>query len=147
MKKLKTYVITISIAQKEIIHTICGNYPLWGKRFLQIDKGEACLSVRVWEGVPYKSKQKEVFNFTKTDGIGLQKLENPDNFVFAEINQKNINWQLIAKNNGLTFDEFQEWFKFKKEICIDCPYKNKTCPEGCSKTESMAIIHFTSFRY
>lgn len=66
---MKTYVITVSekfpkthlkagqetgfidkIINKHKIHTIRSNYALWHKRFEEIDKCKACLSVRVWEG-------------------------------------------------------------------------------------------------
>lgn len=110
------------------IHTIRGNYDLWRKRFDQIEAGKAILSVRVWSGLPYKSKQQEIFKFDATRKIGIQKLEDPSNFVFAPINGKAINWETIAKNDGLSFDDFCDWFKVRNN-------------------KPMAIIHFTEFRY
>ena len=144
---MKTYVLTVSqffpkthkkagqptgfpmaIKHFDKIHTIRGNYDLWAKRFEQIQKGEAILSVRIWDGKPYASKQLEIFRYDKTHGIGIEKLENPDNFVFASIGGKKFNWGDIAKNDGLTFEDFCEWFKVRTP-------------------EPMAIIHFTDFRY
>ena len=118
----------LSIKYYDKIHTIRGNYELWKKRFEKIDKGEAMLSVRIWEGKPYKSKQREIFKYDKTHGIGLQKLEQPNNFVFALINGKKVNWDLVAKNDGLCFEDFCDWFKVRSD-------------------KPMAIIHFTDFRY
>lgn len=57
------------------LHTIRANYELWRKRFEQIERGEACLSIRQWMGKPYASKQQEIARLTKEDGIGLQRLE------------------------------------------------------------------------
>lgn len=110
------------------IHTIRSNYDLWKKRFEKIDKDEACLSIRQWTGKPYRSKQKEIVRLTKDDGIGLQELMHPDNFVFASIGTKQINWSDIARNDGLNFEDFCEWFNTRQK-------------------ESMAIIQFTDFRY
>jgi hypothetical protein len=58
----------------------------------------------------------------------LQKLEDPTNFVFAPIDGKSINWDEVAKNDGLSFDDFCEWFKVRQN-------------------SPMAVIHFTQYRY
>lgn len=118
----------LAIKHYDKIHTIRGNYDLWAKRFEKINAGKAILSVRIWEDMPYKSKQLEIFRYDHTRKIGLQKLDNPSNFVFAPIEGKKVNWEEIAKNDGLSFEDFCEWFKVRK----DSP---------------MAIIHFTDFRY
>lgn len=117
-----------SIQNGTKLHTIRGNYDLWAKRFEQINKGEALLSVRIWSGVPYRSEQRELFSFSKCDGIGLQKLENPNNMEFASVEGRQVDWRLIAENDGLTFEDFCEWFKVRT-------------------AEPMAVIHFTNFRY
>ena len=118
----------LAIKHYDKIHTIRGNYELWGKRFKKINEGKAILSVRVWSGKPYQSKQHEIFKYDNTHKIGLQKLEDPTNFVFASIEGKKVNWEDIAKNDGLSFEDFCEWFKVRKN-------------------NPMAIIHFTDFRY
>ena len=78
--KIKTYVLMVStkfpayhflngeptlfiekIASGEKITSIRFNYELWRKRFEKINKGEAVLSVRSWEGKPYRSKQIKNF--------------------------------------------------------------------------------------
>jgi hypothetical protein len=58
----------------------------------------------------------------------LQKLDNPANFVWAEIDGKKCNWEDVAKNDGLSFDDFCEWFKVRQN-------------------SPMAVIHFTEWRY
>lgn len=121
-------VFLLSIKNYDKIHTIRGNYELWEKRFKNINEGKADLSLRVWSGKPYRSKQQEIFKFDNTHKIGLQKLEDPTNFVFAPIEGKIINWEEIAKNDGLSFEDFCDWFKVRNN-------------------SPMAIIHFTEFRY
>lgn len=111
------------------IHTIRANYELWKKRFEQIENGKALLSVRVWEGKPYNSKQREVFKFDKTNGIGIQKLELDDYLYSCLIDGKRNSFNDIPKNDGLSHDDFENWFV------------------GYDFTKPMAIIHFTDFRY
>ena len=118
----------LAIKHYDKIHTIRSNYDLWAKRFEKINAGKAMLSVRIWQGKPYASKQLEIFKYDYTHKIGIEKLEDPTNFVFAPIEGKQINWDLIAKNDGLSFMDFQEWFKVRSN-------------------SPMAIIHFTDFRY
>lgn len=110
------------------IHTIRSNYYFWKKRIDNVNKGNAVLSIRYWNYKPYRSKQVEICQLDSTSGIGIEKLEDPSNFVFAPINGKWINWETIAKNDGLSFDDFCEWFKARSN-------------------NPMAIIHFTKFRY
>ena len=141
---MKTFVLTVSrtfpkthkragqqtwfvekINEGKKTHTIRANYELWEKRAKQINDGKAILSIRYWSGKPYNSKQVEFCQLTK---IGLQKLDNPTNFVWAEIDGKKHDWRDVAKNDGLSFDDFCEWFKVRQ----DSP---------------MAIIHFTNWIY
>jgi len=148
-KKLITYVLTISqvfpayhprkgeptnfplaIKHYDKIHTIRANYNLWKKRFEKIDRGEACLSVRIWLGRPYFSKQPEIFNYTKSNGIGLEKIELTALGYFINNIESDVTTAELAKNDGLSLEDFKAWFKGK--IKVD---------------EPMAIIHFTNFRY
>jgi hypothetical protein len=115
------------------IHTIRANYELWERRARQINDGMAILSVRYWSGKPYNSKQVE---FCQLNKIGLQKLIfkerdllkeiaiSPDRDIFHSYTIADI-----SKNDGLSFDDFKEWFK---NYDLSIP---------------MAIIHFTDYRY
>ncbi len=107
------------------IHTIRSNYDLWYKRSKEINEGKAILSIRYWSEMPYRSKQVEI---CKLEKVGVEKLEQPDNFLFAPIEGKQIGWGVVAKNDGLSFEDFCEWFKSRQK-------------------EPMAVIHFTDFRY
>ena len=106
----------------EKIHTIRRNLPLWQKRFEQINKGEACLSIRQWTGKPYVSKQVEIKRLAKEDGIGLQAYTYYGAF-------DPIKKPALAYNDGLSKYDWESWFK--------------DVPRG----SSLAIIHFTKFRY
>lgn len=110
----------------EKIHTIRTNFPLWDKRIREVEKGEACISVRQWEDKPYRSKQIEVARFTKEDGVGIEALWLPP------IGQ--MDWTLAAypdldSHDGLSREDWLSWFEF--------------APRG----KALPIIHFTPFRY
>lgn len=111
-------------------HTLRGNYEYWERRFKQIDAGEAYLSIRVWTGKPYRSKQAEVLRLNNTHKIGLQSFRMSCGMIFIDGNPFLMSkLATIASNDGLHLEDFKEWFKNYKE-----------------GTE-MALIHFTKFRY
>lgn len=112
------------------LHTIRANYPLWAKRIAEVQRGEAVLSIRIWLGAPYRSKQIEIVRLTKDDGVGIQELV----FWTGRIGYPTVgNYQPLIKeialNDGLLRDDWVYWFK------------------NYDKTKTMAIIHFTKFRY
>ena len=112
------------------VHTIRANYPLWAKRFAQIEAGKAILSVRYWTGKPYASKQMEICKLTKADGIGLQKLQYFRGSLFYPSVEGTPNeCNIIAANDGLSLDDWKDWFK------------------SYDLSKPLAIIHFTPFRY
>lgn len=116
-----------SLAAK--IHTIRDNYPLWEKRIMEVERGEACLSLREWSGRPYRSPQVEIACLTRDDGVGLQKLEFNGRLSSLTVDDKDVDLKTLAVNDGLSFDNWREWFK------------------SYDLTQPMAIIHFTKFRY
>lgn len=117
-------------AENGKIHTIRANYEFWAKRFEQINAGKACLSVRYWEGKPYRSKQHEIVRLTKDDGIGIQKLRFEENSMFLpNVNYKPVAVGWLADNDGLSLEDWKAWFR------------------GYDITKPLAIIHFTKFRY
>ena len=134
-----------TLEQKKI-HTIRANYPLWKNRIDEIQKGNAILSLRYWSDKPYNSKQVEFMQLDKNSGIGVQKIIIKDWFrelyysfqiddrFFPGKGLAYTSWRefyakLIAKKDGLTFDQFKDWFK------------------NYDLSKPMAIIHFTKFRY
>ena len=119
------------------LHTIRANYELWKKRFEKIERGEACLCIRQWSGKPYRSKQVEIARLTREDGIGLQELRIVNEkykgrgimLGYVDGEQKNDFFQTLSHNDGLSFNDWLEWFK------------------GYNFNKPLAIIHFTKFRY
>lgn len=122
------------------IHTIRENYPLWEKRFMEVEKGYAVINLRQWSGRPYRSKTVLICTLTSKDGIGIQRL----NFGWRGENQVPIieGWYMdgshgckreLAQNDGLSLEDWQNWFKSH----------DKDRPTD----KSLAIIHFTKFRY
>ena len=110
------------------LHTIRNNYPLWKHRVDEINAGRAYLSVRCWSGLPYRSKQHEFMEF---NSLGIQKLSIYTGWKWwylVDGFETNISTTQLAKNDGLSLENFKEWFK--------------KIPE-----EPMAVIHFTDFRY
>ena len=110
------------------LHTIRLNYDLWKKRFDEVNAGTAYLSLRYWTDLPYKSPQEEFLQLHNTDGIGIQKLSFPLG-VFIDDYDADVSIKDIAKNDGLSWEDFKSWFgeiKYGSEF---------------------VIIHFTDFRY
>lgn len=122
----------------EKIHTIRGNYELWKKRLDQVRNRKAILSIRQWEGLPYRSKQIEIAKITSISGCGVQYISlwkpNEDQ-IYWQINNRKVKetFNDVAKNDGLDIEDFKCWFIPKKDA-KDFYF------EG-------AIIHFTPFRY
>jgi hypothetical protein len=145
IEKKITYVLTVSelfpkghiregeetgfvkkISAFDKIHTIRGNCDLWHKRAEKINAGKARLSVRIWSGKPYRSKQREVFEFDK---VGIEKIQLTELGWLVNDIDRHLTTGLISKNDGLSEEDFKSWFKDKSFI------------------KPMAVIHFTDFRY
>ena len=141
---MKTYVLTVSrnfpathpksgeatgfisgILDGVKIHTIRDNVDLWSKRATEINAGRGVLSIRVWSGMPYRSKQIEVIELTS---IGIQTVAVS---LFGKITvdkDRVVSLHSLSANDGLSIEEFSSWF-------------------GVWGERSKVIIHFTDFRY
>lgn len=117
------------------LHTIRANFPLWEKRIKEIQEERAVLSIRQWTGKPYRSKQVEIARLTADDGVGIQKLsfhkdkDEVPSLKYFDIDGKCIDREILANNDGLSKEYWQEWFR------------------GYDLSKPMAVIHFTKFRY
>lgn len=117
------------------IHTIRANYRLWTKRIVEVQRGEAVLSVRQWSGRPYMSKQETIATLNADDGVGIQLLrfhEDADGisgWQQFDIDGHYNNLINVANNDGLTYLDWRLWFK------------------NYDLSKPLAIIHFTKFRY
>lgn len=127
------------------IHTIRANYDMWARRAEQVNTGKAVISLRQWTGSPYNykrdgSKQDE---FLQLKEVCVQKIRIEDHRlnvdlgkeknVFASVDNREVSFSVIAKNDGLTWQDCFHWFGGK-------PWKKLPPFEGC-------VIHFTEFKY
>lgn len=114
-------------------HTIRANYPLWKKRIAEVERGQACLSIRQWTDKPYRSKQVEIARLTKADGVGVQQLSFPDGDMSSPTVRAGrfplLDLEVLSCNDGLSYSDWYGWFK-KYDL-----------------TKPLAIIQFTYFRY
>lgn len=118
------------------LHTLRGNWELWHKRFEDIYAGKACLSVRIWSGKPYNSKQIEIARLTKEDGINVQLCCFPrdrdgmHSMSMAVVNgNKYVDGKELAKKDGLSYDDWKAWIR------------------GYNLDEPLAIINLVNHRY
>lgn len=122
-----------AIGFRKKIHTIRANFELWEKRIAEIKAGRAVLSIREWEGKPYKSRQVEIALLSSVDGLGVDsfagKTRKVGNHSRAWFDYHSID---IARNNGLSLEDWENWVFPNKKPLTD---------------KRMAIIHFTPFRY
>lgn len=102
----------------------------WKERCDEINSGKKYLSVREWSGKPYNSEQRELF---RLDKIGYQNIamtyDSNDSEPCIWINGKKVPVEEVAKNDGLSVDDFISWF-FAKDNTFDG-----------------VVIHFTNYRY
>lgn len=115
------------------IHTIRGNKKgVWDERYKGISSGRKFLSIREWMGRPYNSEQKEI---AQLPNIGLQHVTmtygSDDAYPQIWIDDKLVPIQEVAKNDGLSVEDFVEWF-----------FGNNK-----GNTFEGVVIHFTDFRY
>jgi len=80
-----------------------------GNRFKPGDK----FSPRVWSGKPYRSKQ--IIIAPDIEIVKTWNFEIHSNLIFLNGQKQNtVAAELIAKNDGLEFDDFLKWFKYPK---------------------------------
>jgi hypothetical protein len=116
-----------SITRK--IHTCRANYDYWKKKIDRLEAEGGVLSIRQWSGKPYRSPQEIIVDIPASE-IGVQELTfRKDRAASVLVDGKNANFIQIARNDGLSANDFKSWF------------------ENCDLTQPLAIIHFTKFRY
>lgn len=119
-------------------HTIRRNYDQWKLNAEKTERGRFYLSIRQWSGRPYNSPQVEIAQ--RNNPIGVQPIElyyhSDNDTITAKIDGRewlDADCHIIAKNDGLSVQDFKEWF-FGKDPQED-------------KVFTGVIIHFTDFRY
>lgn len=120
------------------IHTIRKNYPLWKKRMQKVHAGKAVIDLCYWKLPGGRFTQgNELITFATLDkdsGCGVQELifsqeYDSKGLIAPMVNDIMLCISELSENDGLGWLDFRDWFK-KYDI-----------------TKSMAIIHFTPFRY
>lgn len=119
-------------------HTIRENHERWQHNLDKIIDGRFTLSVREWSGKPYASPQVEIVSL---HNVGYQRItmqyDSETDTLKASVDGKAISdVAQLAKNDGLTLDDFKHWFFGRKEM------QGNRVNEFCG-----IIIHFTDFRY
>lgn len=114
-------------------HTIRNNPEWWQPRIEKVAAGEALLSLRQWSGIPYRSKQRKVWNVAKYHCPGIEYIKRSHTigeFIISDgTGFSAFPAREIAKNDGLEVEDFLDWFQ--------------DWPVG----EWKVIIHFSIFRY
>lgn len=141
---VENYKETDILITERKIHTIRSNYELWSKRMAEVHAGRAVIELFYWSGKPYHKDDNGIgqvvfATLDKDSGCGVQALIFPERHIaYATVcgqEYPNPTWYKgvlsseLAKNDGLSFEDFKAWFK------------------GYDLSKPMAIIHFTKFRY
>jgi hypothetical protein len=132
-------------------HTCRSNYEYWKKKIDKLKAEGGVLSVRQWSRNPYRGPQEIIIDIP-AEIIGVQKLTlwiNKRTDIYAKGEKCPIHticeWEafvegniipvsVLAKNDGLTLEDFKNWFKPVFE-------------EKKANILNFAIIQFTTFRY
>lgn len=120
------------------IHTIRRNYDLWAVNAEKMQRGNGAyrLSLRQWSDKPYRSKQTEIC-FTDVP-IGVEKIrieyKHDTDEITSQIKGEAMDPERLAKNDGLSLEDFKDWFVGDNRYKSDCVFDG-------------VVIHFTQFRY
>ena len=117
------------------IHTIRSNYDRWNHNIDKIQNGDLLLSLIEWAGKPYNSSQEEITALKSN--VSVQKItmkyDSGKKKIYCFVDGKSIPLAIIAKNDGLSVEDFTEWF-FGKNPLGDIVFNG-------------AVIQLTDFRY
>ena len=109
------------------IHTIRENYEYWSRVAMEVNAGRAILSLRQWEGKPYRSKCGQAQEFLHLTKMGVQRATVFKTKDFCYIGGQTCFNQLVSANDGLSHEDFNAWF--------------------VKGMDNGAVIHFTDYRY
>ena len=115
------------IKDNDKVHTIRPNYEKWKEKIEEVKSGKAELVLKQWEGRPYHSTPNKLSIYDDKDDVDVSKLTKTADGFFVNDTIK-VEPEILAKNDGLSLQDFEDWFKV-------------------FPTEPMAILHFNSFRY
>jgi hypothetical protein len=136
-------------------HTCRCNYEYWKDRIARLQERGGVLSIRQWSGKPYqKGSSTELIMDVPASMIEVQQLvmvrRSADGYVYsALVDGKPVDIVALAKNDGLTLDDFKAWFNhvfdnYEKQVEIQ---KDGEVIRPTETALKFAVIHFTTFRY
>ena len=153
-------------------HTCRCNYDYWKERIETLQERGGVLSLRQWSGKPYeKGKPQELIMDVPASMVEVQRLvmrrtkdtesevyvEGEDGVFakaaqynyFAEVEGTPIDVATLAKNDGLSLEDFKAWFN---PVFDEYESKVKLTKDGTEIKPSetvltFAVIQFTTFRY
>lgn len=148
-------------------HTCRANYDYWKDRIATLQKRNGTLSLRQWSGKPYEKGshterildvpasmvevQRLVLMRTPSEDIEPTYEEHDGTFVrvqgyeyTAEVEGHPCDVGTIAKNDGLSLEDFKAWFN---PVFDEYEAKGGEASEPKRTALTFAIIHFTTFRY
>ena len=136
-------------------HTCRCNYDYWKDRIATLKKRHGILSLRQWSGKPYQkgSTQEPLLDVPASlidvqQLVMVRRLDEPEYVevqpglfkprtayeYFARIDGEPYDVEYIAKNDGLSLEDFKAWF-------------NPVFDEAGESCLTFAVIHFSAFRY
>ncbi len=124
------------LASGKKIHTIRRNYDLWRLNAEKMQRGGYALSIRQWIDKPYRSKQREIH--VQNEPIRVQKVymhyDSTKDSVDVSVEHTLVDAEYIAKNDGLTLEDFKDWFFSNVRHKEDADFNG-------------VVIHFRPFSY
>jgi len=115
------------------IHTVRYGYDEWMRRAEKVSRGEAYISLRVWEGIPY-GKGSTTREIMRLHTVSIQQihvsLRHGALHIEADGSDISMHSSTLASNDGLSLMSLFNWLMPDRTVPFD----------GC-------IIHFTNFRY
>lgn len=120
-------------------HTVRSNYPYWQKKIAALKEQGGFLCLRQWSDKPYRSSQETIIEvpaeMVEVQPLVMKRTINGIKAYYeAEIDGINVDIEEVAKNDGLDWETFMDWF---------IPIFDR---EGKDEI-TFAIIHFTASRY
>lgn len=136
-------------------HTCRCNYEYWKDRIARLQERGGVLSIRQWSGKPYqKGSTTEIIMDVPASMVEVQQLvmvrRRADGYVYsALVDGKPVDIVTLAKNDGLTLDDFKAFFNpvfddYEKQVELQKDGEVIIPTETALK---FAVIHFTTFRY
>ena len=136
-------------------HTCRCNYEYWKDRIARLQERGGVLSLRQWCGKPYqKGSTTELIMDVPASMVEVQQLvmvrRRADGYVYsALVDGKPVDIVTLAKNDGLTLDDFKAWFNpvfddYEKQVELQ---KDGEVIRPTETALKFAVIHFTTFRY